>query len=53
MMENKNFVSDVQYYFIEVEEIQKLFNLPYEIADRIHYFLPDKATVVKSNFISV
>ena len=53
MMENKNFVSDVQYYFIEVEEIQKLFNLPYEIADRIHYFLPDKANVVKSNFISV
>jgi len=23
MMENKNFISDVQYYFIEVEEIQK------------------------------
>ena len=52
MMENKNFISDVQYYFIEVEEIQKLFNLPYEIADKIHSYLPDKENVIKSNFIS-
>jgi GR25 family glycosyltransferase involved in LPS biosynthesis len=39
---NKYFVSDVQYYFIELLELQKLFNnlLPIEIIENIYIYLP-------------
>ena len=34
------FISDVQYYFISVNELYNLFKLPYEIAEK--FLLPSK-----------
>ncbi len=36
------FISDVQHYFITVGELYELFKIPYEIAEKIHFFLPSK-----------
>ncbi len=39
---NNLFSSDVQFYFWETEELYFFFNIPFEIAEKIHFFLPQK-----------
>lgn len=40
--QNVNFSSDVQYYFISIEELYRLFRIPLELAEKIYFFLPNK-----------
>ena len=40
--QNVNFKSDVQYYFISIEELYRLFRIPLELAEKIYFFLPNK-----------
>ena len=35
---NNLFSSDVQFYFWETEELYFFFNIPFEIAEKIHFF---------------
>nr|QDY52209.1 glycosyltransferase family 25 [Mimiviridae sp. ChoanoV1] len=39
--QDDKFTSDVQYYFITIIELYNLFCIPYEIAEKIHFFLPN------------
>ncbi len=40
--QSKEFKSDVQYYFITLEELYKTLNLPSELSDIIYKYLPEK-----------
>ena len=44
--QNKKFGSSVQFYFITVEELYNLFNIPLEIVEKIYFFLPNKNNLV-------
>ena len=45
--QNEKFYSDVQFHFLTTEEIYNLFKIPYEIADKIFYYLPQKDILYK------
>lgn len=40
--QNKKFHSSVQFYFWEIEKIYSFFNIPYEMAEKIYFFLPNR-----------
>ena len=42
--QSKEFKSDVQYYFITLEELYKTLNLPSELSDIIYKYLPIEPT---------
>ena len=43
--QNNIFSSDVQFYFWEIEELYFFFNIPFEMAEKIHFFLPQKSAI--------
>ena len=44
--QSKKFYSDVQFHYLSIEDIYNLFNIkyniPYEMVEKIHFFLPNK-----------
>jgi GR25 family glycosyltransferase involved in LPS biosynthesis len=46
IIQSKKFYSDVQFYYLSIEDIYNLFNIkyniPYEMVEKIHFFLPNK-----------
>ena len=41
IIQNNNFISDVQFYNISINEISQLFNININISNKIYNYIPD------------